>query len=105
MGGFVTSIRSLDVPCGSWQVVQPSRVGACSHRNGPRLTSLQDVHISATESPLRSCFTLFAPWGLWHDENSILPSRSGMWHERSILATLSRWHVAQVSISRAVFNW
>ena len=57
-----------------------------------------------SESPLRSCFTLVEPCGLWQVEHSILPSRSGMWPDRSTFATLSRWHVAQVSISRAVLS-
>jgi hypothetical protein len=30
------SIFALTVPCGLWQVVQPSRSASCSKANGPR---------------------------------------------------------------------
>ena len=93
-------MRSFDEPCGSWQVVQPSRLGACSHRNGPRFSAWQDVHSSATESPLRSSFTLVDPCMLWQVEHCILPSRTGMCPDRSTFATLSRWQVAHTSLRR-----
>ena len=32
-------------PCGSWQVVQLSTTGACSHRNGPRFSAWQLVQL------------------------------------------------------------
>ena len=98
-------MRSLAEPCGSWQVVQPSRDGACSQRNGPRFSAWHDVHVSATESPLRRSLTLVDPWMLWQVEHSSLPSRTGMCPERSTLDALSRWHEAQTSIWLAFFNW
>ena len=79
-------MRSFDEPCGSWHVTQPSRLGACSQRYGPRLSAWHDVHNSAMESPLRSSLTLVAPCTLWHVEHSIFPSRTGMWPDRSSLA-------------------
>ena len=39
MGIRVTSMRSFDEPCGSWQVVQLSRTGACSNNTGPRISA------------------------------------------------------------------
>ena len=75
--------------------MQPSRLGACSQRNGPRLSAWHDVHSSAIESPVRSSLTLVAPCVLWQVVHCILPSRTGMWPDRSSFATLSRWHVAQ----------
>jgi hypothetical protein len=38
IGIRTTSMRSFDDPCGSWQVVQFSRTGACSNRTGPRIS-------------------------------------------------------------------
>jgi hypothetical protein len=49
-----------------------------------------------TVLPVFSSFTLVVPCGLWHDEHSILPSRTGMWPDLSSFATLSRWQVMQV---------
>src|SRR5690349_24523067 len=40
-GRLPASTLSLFAPCGSWQVTQFSRTGACSHRNGPRLSEWQ----------------------------------------------------------------
>ena len=74
-----TSMRSFDEPCGSWHVVQFSRTGACSHRIGPRISVWQLVQLSTTELPTFSALTLLMePCGLWHDEQDILPSRTGM---------------------------
>src|SRR5436190_4503778 len=98
-------MRSLDDPCGSWQVVQPSPPGACSQRYGPRLSAWQVVQVSAIESPRRSSFTLVVPCTLWQVEHCILPSRTGMCPERSSLATLSRWQVTQVPSSVVVRSW
>ena len=86
------------------QVAQPSRVGACSHRKGPRLSAWQDVHSSAIESPFRSSLTFVDPCGLWQVEHSILPSRTGTCPERLSLATLSRWHVTQRPICVGVLS-
>src|SRR6187455_1327260 len=98
-------MRSFDDPCGSWQVTQPSRDGACSQRYGPRLSAWQEVHSSVDESPVRSIFTLVLPWVLWHVEHCILPSRTGMWPERSSLATLSRWQTAHSSSCVFFLSW
>src|SRR6478609_3460980 len=91
-GSFATSMRSLFEPCGSWQVAQLSPLmPACSNRNGPRFSAWHDAHASLTELPVRSSLTFVDPCGLWHEVHSILPSRTGMWPERSSFATLSRW--------------
>ena len=71
-----------------------SRPGACSHRYGPRLSAWQTCRLRRSSRPACSSFTLVAPCGLWQVEHCILPSRTGMWPERSSLATLSRWHEA-----------
>ena len=52
IGMRATSMRSFDQPCGSWQVAQFSRTGACSHRTGPRISVWQLTHSSATELPV-----------------------------------------------------
>src|ERR1700737_2921406 len=104
IGSFATSIRSLLDPCGSWQVLQASRTGAWSHRNGPRFSVWQLTHVSFTQFPTLSMRTLVAPWGLWQDAQSILPSRKGMWPERWSLETSVLWHVPQVSMTVAVFS-
>jgi hypothetical protein len=49
---------------------------------------------------------LIDPCGLWHDEQLILPSRTGMWATaRSVLVTWTRWHVAHKAVSVAFTNW
>ena len=45
-------MRSLLLPCESWQVVQLSATGACSHRNGPRFSVWQLVQLSSTVVPV-----------------------------------------------------
>src|SRR5689334_14355690 len=79
IGMRTASIRSFDEPCGSWHVVQLSFTGACSQSIGPRISAWQLMHVSDTELPTRSALTLLMdPCGLWHEEHSILPSRTGM---------------------------
>ena len=97
------SMRSFDEPCGSWQVAQLSRTGACSHSMGPRISAWQLMQLSSTVLPVRSAFTLLIePCGLWHEEHDILPSRTGMCATaRSVLVTCARWQVAQ----SCVFVW
>src|SRR5262245_18949056 len=94
-------MRSFEDPCGSWQVAQFSRTGACSKSTGPRISVWQVMHSSATELPDLSAFTLVVePCELWHDEHAILPSRTGMCATaRSVLATCVRWHVAHSWVS------
>src|SRR6187397_1024090 len=89
IGMRTTSMRSFDDPCGSWQVAQFSRTGACSKSVGPRISVWQLVHNSATELPVFKFLTLLIdPCGLWHEEHVILPSRTGMWATaRSVLVT------------------
>src|SRR3954454_23016330 len=101
------SIRSFDEPCGSWQVAQFSRTGACSKSIGPRISVWQLVHDSATEFPVFRFLTLLIePCGLWHDEHDILPSRTGMCATaRSVLATCSRWQVAHTSVCVVFTSW
>ncbi len=86
------SIRSLDEPWGSWQVVQFSRTGACSNSIGPRISAWHVVQLSFTELPTLSAFTLLIdPCGLWHDEQVSLPSRTGIWATaRSVFTTCCR---------------
>src|SRR5687767_8072842 len=85
-------MRSLLDPCGSWHVAQLSPLTpACSNSHGPRLSAWHEAHDSLTVLPVFSSRTLVEPCGLWHDAHSIFPSRTGMWPERSSLATLSRW--------------
>src|SRR5262249_35965340 len=98
-----TSMRSLDDPCGSWHVAQFSRTGAWSHSIGPRISAWHVMHSSPTELPVFRFLTLVSdPCGLWHDEHSILPSRTGMCATaRSVLVTCSRWHVAQTCVTVA----
>ena len=50
---------------------------------------------SVTELPTFKALTLLIdPCGLWHDEQDILPSRTGMWATaRSVLTTCGRWQV------------
>src|SRR5436190_17590842 len=100
IGMRTASMRSFDEPCGSWHVVQFSRTGACSHSMGPRISAWQVTQLSFTELPTLSAFTLLIePCGLWHDEQDILPSRTGMWATaRSVLATCRRWQVAHTSV-------
>jgi hypothetical protein len=74
-------------PCGSWHVLHASRTGAWSHRNGPRFSAWQATHVSLTQLPTRSMRTFVVPCGLWHEVQSILPSRKGMWPERWSFAT------------------
>src|SRR4051812_32078866 len=92
IGMRTLSIRSFDEPCGSWQVTQLSRTGACSHIIGPRISAWHVAQLSATEVPTRSALTLLIdPCGLWHELQDILPSRTGMWATaRSVLATCRR---------------
>src|SRR3954470_18318586 len=94
------SIRSFDDPCGSWQVAQFSRTGACSHIIGPRISAWQLTHSSPTELPVLSALTfVIDPCGLWHELHDIFPSRTGMCATaRSVLATCRRWHVAHNSV-------
>src|SRR6187401_3434597 len=41
-----------------------------------------------------------------HDQQLILPSRTGMWATaRSVLVTWTRWHVAHKAVSVAFTNW
>ena len=47
--------------------------------------------------PSRSSFTFTEPCTLWHDEQVILPSRTGMWLKRCCLLVTVWWHLAQVS--------
>jgi hypothetical protein len=93
-------MRSFEDPCGSWHVAQFSFTGACSQSIGPRISVWQLMQVSATELPTLSAFTLLIePCGLWHDEQDSLPSRTGMCATaRSVLATCTRWHVAQSSV-------
>ena len=101
------SMRSFDEPCGSWQVAQFSRTGACSHSIGPRISVWQLMQLSATELPTLSALTLLIePCGLWHVAHAILPSRTGMCATaRSVLATCTRWHVAHSSVAVAATSW
>ena len=65
MGMRTANIRSFDEPCGSWQVAQFSRTGACSHNTGPRISVWQLMQDSATELPTFNAFTLLIdPCGL-----------------------------------------
>src|SRR5512140_2662953 len=92
-------MRSLFVPCGSWQVTQAFATGACSHRYGPRLSAWQLAHDSSIVLPVLSSRTFDDPCTLWHEEQDILSSRTGMWFRRYCLLTMLRWQVAQVSAS------
>jgi hypothetical protein len=105
IGERATSIRSLEEPWGSWQVVQFSRTGAWSQRNGPRFSAWQLVQNSLTVLPCLSSRTFVEPCWLWQVEHSSLPSRTGMCEERRILAASSRWHWAQVSVTEAILRW
>src|SRR4051812_34566695 len=102
-----TSIRSLEDPCGSWQVAQFSRTGACSKSIGPRISVWQLVRDSTTEFPTFSALTLLIdPCGLWHELQDILPSRTGMCATaRSVLATWRRWQVAHSCVSVGFTSW
>src|SRR3982751_4155540 len=102
-----TSMRSLDDPCGSWQVAQFSRTGVCSHIIGPRISAWQLTQSSATELPVLSAFTfVIDPCGLWHELHDIFPSRTGMCATaRSVLATCVLWHVAQICVCVALTSW
>src|SRR5262245_54181912 len=75
------SMRSWLLPCGSWQVVQLSVTGACSHRNGPRFSAWQVKQESLSDCSLSRAGVML-PCGLWHDVHVILPSRTGMCEER-----------------------
>src|SRR4029079_2368038 len=101
IGMRVTSMRSFDEPCGSWQVAQFSRTGACSKIIGPGISVGQLLHSSATELPVFRFLTLLIePCGLWQELHDSLPSRTGMCATaRSVLVTCSRWHVAQTCFS------
>src|SRR5205809_8086979 len=100
IGIRTTSMRSFDEPCGSWQVAQFSRTGACSKSIGPRISVWQLVHSSATELPVFRFLTLLIePCGLWQELHDILFSRTGIWATaRSVLVTWSLWQVAQTSV-------
>ncbi len=63
------------------------------------------MQLSEIESPLRSNFTFVEPWMLWQVEHCILPSRTGMWPERSTFDALSRWHEAHTSVCVAFLSW
>src|SRR5215467_6642189 len=97
-------MRSLFDPCGSWHVLQASRTGAWSQRNGPRFSAWQLTHSSLTQLPTLSRRTFVEPCGLWHDVHCILPSRTGIWPKRCSFATSVLWHVAQVSVIVAAFS-
>src|SRR5512140_1596720 len=97
-------MRSLFVPCGSWQVTQAFATGACSHRYGPRLSAWQLAHDSSIVLPVLSSRTFDDPCTLWHDEHDILSSRTGMWFRRYCLLTMLRWQLAQTSTSEAAFR-
>src|SRR3954469_11555759 len=107
IGIRTTSMRSFDEPCGSWQVAQFSRTGACSNSVGPRISVWQLVQLSGMELPTLSALTLLIePCGLWHAEHDILPSRTGMCAEaRSVFATCARWQVAHSSVCVALTSW
>src|SRR3954471_12813943 len=100
IGIRTTSMRSFDDPCGSWQVAQFSRTGACSHNIGPRISVWQLTHSSDTELPvLRFLTLLIEPCGLWHELHDSFPSRTGMCATaRSVFATCSRWQVTQTCV-------
>src|SRR3954468_3339808 len=105
IGSLATSIRSLFVPCGSWQLTQFSRPAACSHRNGPRFSAWHVAQASLIELPSRSILTFCDPCGLWHVVHSSLPSRTGMCDDRCTLATSFVWHCTQVSVTVSFFSW
>ena len=88
-GSLLTSIRSLFDPCGSWQVVQLSVTGACSHRYGPRFSAWQLVQLSSIVVPALSSRTLVLPCVLWQDEQVIPPSRTGICVKRCCLFTIA----------------
>src|SRR5579872_3364212 len=96
IGTFATSIRSLLLPCGSWQLAQFSRPAACSQRNGPRFSAWQLAQASLMVLPVFSIRTLFEPCGLWQEVQSILPSRTGMWPDFFTFNASCLWHVSQV---------
>src|SRR4029453_7895465 len=101
------SMRSFDEPCGSWQVAQFSRTGACSHSIGPRISVWHEVQLSATELPTLSAFTLLIePCGLWQELHDIFPSRTRMCATaRSVLATFRRGHAGHVAGSVRLISW
>src|SRR4029078_7256945 len=74
---LATSIRPLEDPCASWQVVHFSETGACSHRNGPRFSAWHRWHDSLIVLPPLSRRTLVLPCGSWQLLQSIFPSRIG----------------------------
>src|SRR6187397_2553394 len=96
-------MRSLLEPCGSWHVTQALATGACSHRYGPRFSAWQLVQDSSTVVPTFSSFTLVDPCTLWHEAQSIFPSRSGMWFMRFVLLVTFLWHVAHCAIVLEAF--
>src|SRR4029453_16216481 len=106
IGMRTPSMRSFDDPCGSWQVAQFSLTGACSHSTGPRISVWQVVQLSTTELPTLSALTLLIdPCGLWHDEDNIFPSRTGMCATaRSVFETCNRWQVAHSWVSVVLTN-
>src|SRR4051812_50090332 len=107
IGIRTTSMRSFDEPCGSWQVAQFSRTGACSKSIGPRISVWQLVQSSATELPvLRFLTLLIEPCGLWQELHDILPSRTGMCAiARSVLVTCRWGHVGQRGVSAGWVKW
>src|SRR6188474_2673602 len=57
--------------------------------------------IGALATSMRS---LVDPCGLWHDVQSILPSRSGMWPDFWTFIASCLWQLTHVSTALAVFS-
>src|SRR5689334_12297290 len=92
------SVRSFTerLPCGLWQFRQLSSTGACSNRNGPRLSAWHVVQSSL----MLSAFTIAgdsAPCGLWQLVHFTLPSTIGWCDGRATSARMSRWQLKQTS--------
>src|SRR5689334_15784477 len=97
-------MRSWFEQWGSWQFEQLSLTGACTHRNGPRLSAWQWKHVALGVGSFSSAGAI-VPCGLWQDVHVILPSRSGMWELRSVWPFCLVWHWPHVSMTVSRASW
>src|SRR5512140_3315530 len=102
-GRLPASTLSLFEPCGSWQVRQFSRTGACSHSMGPRLSMWQLSHSSLLDVARIMCGPV-EPCGLWQLAQFMPPSMIGMWAERASAIFLVRWQVRHSSLVLAFLS-
>ncbi len=63
-GGRTFSSGAMLEPCATWQLLQSSEAGGCSHRKGPRLSAWHPKQVSLTVFARKEAGPV-DPCGLW----------------------------------------